>query len=254
MSCIISVVNNKGGVGKTTTVFNLSEALARSGNKVLMIDLDPQGSLTTYLGFDPLEMSHTIYDVLTNKISIEESIYNTENNNLNVITSSIDLSAAEVEIISKIGREFILKNKLEKIKGFYDYIVIDNSPSLGILTVNSMIASDYVIAPVDPTYLSLKGLEILKATISEVKTLNEKLELMGVLVTMFDGRTTHNNEVLELLLAKYPVFKSVIKRTIKFADACLSSKSIIDFAGPSFEGSVAYLDLAKEVMQLAEKN
>ena len=254
MSCVISVVNNKGGVGKTTTVFNLSEALAREGKKVLMIDLDPQGSLTAYLGFDPLKITHTVYDVLIDSMPIEDSIYETDTENLHIITSGIDLSAAEVAIVSKIGSEFVLKKKLGKIKELYDYIIIDNSPSLGMLTVNSLIASNYVIAPVDPTYLSLKGLDILTATLNEVKPLNENLEIMGVLVTMFDGRTTHNTEVLELLIERYPVFKSVIKRTIKFADACLASKSIMSFAGTSFEGSVAYLNLAKEVLEYGQED
>lgn len=245
---IISIVNNKGGVAKTTTVLNLSSALSKLGKKVLMIDLDPQASLTVYTGLNPIELEETIYNVLTDKINIKTAIYKTSDLDIDIIPSTIELSAAEVEIISRIGREHILKNKLSEIKELYDYIIIDNSPSLGILTVNSMMASDYVIAPVDATYLSLKGLDILTSTIDEVKNLNSNLELMGVLITMFDSRTSHHNEVLELLKDRYPVFKPIIKRTIKFPDSCLASKSIIDYAGREFEGSISYIELAKEVI------
>lgn len=246
---IISIANNKGGVSKTTTALNLSSALSKFNKKVLMIDLDPQSSLTTYSGLEPVNLNNTIYEVLTDKINIKESILKTYNDKVDIIPSSIDLSAAEVEIISRIGREFILKNKLEEVKDIYDYIIIDNSPSLGILTINSMIASDYIIAPVEPTYLSLKGLDILLSTIQKVQTLNINLRLMGILITMFDMRTSHHNEVLELLRDDYNIFNSIVKRSIKFSDATLAMESIIDFAGESFEGSKAYLNLAKEVLE-----
>lgn len=248
MNQIISITNNKGGVAKTTTVFNLSSALSKNNKKVLMIDLDPQASLTIYAGLNPIDLEKSIYDVLVNKSNIKTSIYETSDPNIDIVPSTIELSAAEVEIISKIGREYILKNKLDEIKELYDYIIIDNSPSLGILTVNSLVTSDYIIAPVDATYLSLKGLDILTSTIDEVRNINSNLKFMGVLVTMYDSRTSHHSEVLELLKDKYPVFESIVKRTIKFSDACLASQSIIDFAGESFDGSKAYLQLAKEVM------
>lgn len=249
MAIVLSVVNNKGGVAKTTTVVNLASALSKYNKKVLVIDLDPQASLTVYLGHDPLKLNRTIYDVLIGKINIKDSIIKTNDDKVDIIAANIELSAGEVQIISKIGREFILKNNINKINDLYDYIIIDNSPSLGILTVNSMIASDYVIAPVDPTFLSLKGLDILNSTIEEVKLLNNKLQLMGVLITMFDSRTSHHNEVLELLKENYPTFSTVVRRSIKFSDACLAYQSVIDYAGESFHGSKAYLEIAKEVIK-----
>lgn len=254
MSSIISVINNKGGVAKTTSVVNLASALSKLNKKILIIDLDPQASLTTYLGLDPVSLENTIYNVLTSKTNIKESILVTYDENIHIVPSSIDLSAAEVEIISKIGREFIFKNKLEEVKDFYDYILIDNSPSLGILTVNSMIASDYIIAPVEPSYLALKGLDILISAITEVQSLNTNLKLMGVLVTMYDSRTTHHQEVLDLLQNKYRVFDSIIKRSIRFSDACLAMQSVIDFAGEKFDGSQAYLDLAREVVDYVQES
>lgn len=245
---IISITNNKGGVGKTTTVINLSSALSKLGKKILMVDFDPQASLTTYIGLDPNTLNNTIYKVLTNKVDIKDSIIKTYDDNIDIIAASIDLSAAEVELVSKIGREYIFKNKLEQIKDSYDYIIIDNSPHLGILTINSLIASNCVIAPLEPTYLALKGLDILISTINEVQSLNVELKFLGVLVTMYDDRTSHHNEVLELLKSNYPVFNSIIKRTIKFSDSCLATKSIIDFAGENFEGLISYINFAKEVI------
>lgn len=248
MSTIISIVNNKGGVAKTTTVLNLSSALSKFDKKILMIDLDPQSSLSVYVGLNPVNLEKTTYDVITDKIDIKDVILKTNDKNIDIIPSSIELSAAEIEIISKFGREYILKNKLDEIKESYDYVIIDNSPSLGILTVNSMMASDFVIAPIDPTYLSLKGLDILTSTFNEIKKVNTNLIFMGVFVTMFDSRTSHHAEVLELLKTKYPVFDTIVKRSIRFSDACLATQSIIDYAGENFDGSKAYLKLAEEVL------
>ena len=251
MGKVISIVNNKGGVAKTTTAFNLSCALSRLGKRVLMIDLDPQSSLTIYCGLEPLELKKSIYDVLTNHCEAKDALMNSPIEGIDIIPASIDLSAAEVEIVGKIGREFILSDKLAPVVEGYDYIVIDNSPSLGVLTVNSLIASDYVISPSEPTYLALRGLEILTSTINQVVSFNGKLKFMGVLITMYDPRTSHHAEVIEELKKSYPTFKTMVKRSIRFSDSCLSSQSIFDYAGDSFSGAQAYLDFAKEVIDYA---
>lgn len=249
---VISIVNNKGGVAKTTSTINISSALAKMGKRVLMIDLDPQASLSVNFGLDPLEKAYNISTILTEDINLEEVICPTYIENLDLIISNIELSKAEFVLISKIGRENLLKKKIDKFvanhTGEYDYIIIDNSPSLGILTINSLMASDYVIAPTDPTYFSLKGLEILTSTIGEIKAWNESLEFLGVLVTMYDSRVKHHKDVIEALHAKYPVFDDIVKKSIKFADSCLSMSSIFEYAGDDFEGSIAYYNVAKEIV------
>lgn len=248
MGKIISIANNKGGVGKTTSTLNLGVALSKLDKKVLIIDLDPQSSLSLYFGIEPLDVNYTIYNVLTQNMKPQEVICHTDIRNLDLLPSNIELSKAELIMISKIGREFILKNKLEDLKNMYDYILIDNSPSLGLLTINSLMASDYIIAPTDATYLAMRGLEILIETVNEIKKFNNDLEFLGVIVTMFDIRTTHHNEVLKELKNRYPVFNSIIKRSIKFPDSCLSYFSIFDYSGNSFQGSRAYMEIAEEVI------
>ncbi len=248
MRKVISITNNKGGVAKTTTTLNIAVALTKLGKKVLMIDLDPQASLSVNFGIDPLERMISINNVLTEDTPIDETICATHIENLWIVTSSIELSRAEFTIINKMGREYILKNKINALEEDYDYIIIDNSPSLGILTINSLMAADYVIAPTDPTFFALKGLEILNSTLEEVKEWNKELEFLGVVVTMYDGRTKHHNEVVTALKERYPVFNSLIKRSIKFPDACLSMSSIFETEGDNFEGSQAYMSIAKEIV------
>ncbi len=248
MRKIISITNNKGGVAKTTTTLNIAVALTKLGKKVLMIDLDPQASLSVNFGIDPLERMVSINNVLIEDTPIEETICATHIENLWIVTSSIELSRAEFTIINKMGREYILKNKIKALEEEYDYIIIDNSPSLGILTINSLMAADYVIAPTDPTFFALKGLEILNSTLEEVKEWNKKLEFLGVVVTMYDGRTKHHNEVVAALKERYPVFEDFIKRSIKFPDACLNMSSIFETEGDNFEGAQAYMSIAKEIV------
>lgn len=254
MCKIISIATNKGGVGKTTISLNLAAALVKSNKKVLLIDLDPQSSLSIFFGLEPLEITSNIYNLLIDEVQAEEIVCQTHIKNLDLIPANIELSKAELSIINKMGREFVLKEKLENIKNKYDYILIDNSPSLGLLTINSLMASDYIIAPTDPTYLSMRGLEILYETVKEVNKFNENLKLMGVIVNMFDGRTSHHNEVLQELKNRYHVFDSIIKRSIKFSDSCLSMQSIFEYAGQSFEGSLSFEKLAEEVLSYATKS
>lgn len=247
MGKIISIANNKGGVAKTTTTLNLSAALAKLGKKVLMIDLDPQSSLSVNFGLEPLDINNNIYNVLIDELDAEEIICEIDEN-LYLIPANIELSKVEIIMMNKLAREYILKKKLEPIKDKFDYIIIDNSPSLGLLTINSLMASDYIISPTDPTYLAMRGLEILHEIINEVKTINPDVNFLGVVITMYDGRITHHKEVMSALKDRYHVFDSVVKRSIKFSDCCLGMTSIFEYAGKGFEGSRAYMALAKEVI------
>lgn len=247
MGKIISIANNKGGVGKTTTTLNLATALTKLNKKVLMLDLDPQASLSVNYGLEPLETHNSIYNVFMDELEINEIICKLEEN-LYLVPATIELSKVELNLISRLSRETILKKKLNTIVNNFDYILIDNSPSLGLLTINSLVASDYVIAPMDPTYLSLRGLEILNEVVDQVKEINENLQFMGVIITMVDTRVNHHREIIEELKNKYPIFNSVIKRSIKFSDSGLNMSSVFEYAGDKFSGSIAYLDIAKEVI------
>lgn len=248
MAKVISIANNKGGVAKTTTTLNLAVALTKLNKKVLMIDLDPQASLSVNFGINPLEKIVNINNVVVDDLSLDETICPIRPGKLYISPSGIELSKAEFSIINKIGREYLLKNKIEALKEEFDYILIDNSPSLGILTINSLMASDYIISPTDATYFAMRGLEILESTVNEIKNWNKKIEFLGVAVTMFDSRTAHHKEVLEVLKKRYHVFDGIIKRSIKFSDSCLNLSDIFDYAGDNFDGSVAYLKIAKEIV------
>lgn len=252
MGVIIAITNNKGGIGKTTSTLNLSTALARMGKKTLMIDLDPQSSLSVNYGLEPLEKFNSIYNVLVDELEADEIVCELEEN-LYLIPSSIELSKAELALIGKISRETVLKKKLEKLKNEFDYILIDNSPSLGILTINSLACADYVISPTDATYFSLRGLEILMEVISQIKEINPKLEFMATLITMVDSRVGHHRQVITELEKRYPTFEQLVKRSIKFSDAGLTMSSIFDYAGNAFEGAKAYNQIAKEVIEYGKE-
>lgn len=249
---IISMCNNKGGVGKTTSTLNIADALTKQGKKVLLIDLDSQASLSIYCGIEQENNKYSVYDVLIDNCSTREAIVNTTLG-IDLIPASIELSIVEHQLNSKIGREYTLKNKLDEIKDIYDYILIDNSPSLSILTINSLTASDYIIAPVEPEYLALRGLEVLMQTVREIqKTVNKNLKVMGVVITMYNSVTLHHNEIIEAIKNQYPIFKCLIKRSIKFSDAVLANKSIIDYAGIKFDGSNSYMEIAKEILEIGD--
>lgn len=252
MGVIIAITNNKGGIGKTTSTLNLSTALARMGKKTLMIDLDPQSSLSVNYGLEPLEKFNSIYNVLVDEIEASEIVCELEEN-LYLIPSSIELSKAELALIGKISRETVLKKKLEKLKNEFDYILIDNSPSLGILTINSLACADYVISPTDATYFSLRGLEILMEVINQIKEINPSLEFMATLITMVDSRVGHHRQVINELEKRYPTFEQLVKRSIKFSDAGLTMSSIFDYAGNAFDGAKAYNQIAKEVIDYGKE-
>ena len=252
---IISIANNKGGVGKTTSSINLAAELGRLGKRVLLIDLDPQSSLTIYLRFEPTDFEKNAYHLITRKCSAKEVIVRTDLDNVDLIPASIDLSVAEVEIIPFINREYVLKEQLKTIGEYYDYIIIDNMPSLGILTVNSFMASDYVIVPVEPSFLSYKGLEIIAQTINDIKKYNQTIEFLGTIVTMYDPRTQHARMIVDKINENFPFLNVIVKRSIKFSNAAIAGVSINDFAEANFAGSNAYKKLAREVERIvnAEK-
>jgi chromosome partitioning protein len=245
MAQTIAVSNQKGGVGKTTSTLNLAVALTELGMKVLMIDLDPQASLTISIGLEPENLEKTIYNALIEDVDIKKLILFSEL--LYFVPSTIDLSAAEMELVSEVGREFKLRDALEPVKDDFDYILIDCPPSLGLLTINALVACDVVIVPMAPEYLALRGFNLLEKTMAKVKKLNKKLTLMGILVTLYDNRTTHHKDVVLELQKSYPVFNSMIKKSIKFPDAVLAGQPIMTF-DRKFEGAVSYQDLAKEVI------
>lgn len=249
----ISIANNKGGVGKSSTSVNLGAALVQLGKSVLLIDLDSQGSLSVYYGLEPLELEHTMYDVIVGNCSSQEALIKL-NNDIDILPASIDLSIVELDLITRHRDNmlFALKDRLTDIIKNYDYTIIDCGPSFGLLNLSALIASDYVISPCVPEYLALRGLELLLQTVDQAKEHNPNLQFMGVLITMFNSMTTHHSEVCEEIRKRYKVFTSVVKKSIKFADACLARKSILEYA-PKFEGSISYLEFAKEVIENAQK-
>lgn len=238
---IISIANNKGGIAKTTTTVNLADALTRMGKKVLVIDLDTQGSLSIYMGIEPRILGVSIADVLKGECNLMEAMLPI-NNNLTLVPATVDLTLEE-------GQPGILKSKLEGYADKYDYVLLDNSPSYSIMTVNSLMASDYVIAPCEPEYLAFRGLENLCESIEAVKKYNTKLELMGVLLTKVQKNLCQHKDVMKLIRDNYKTFKAVIKKSIKVSDAVLAQQSLFDYAGVSNEISRAYWKVAKEVIE-----
>ncbi len=248
---VMSMCNQKGGVGKTTTTINLGAALAEYGRKVLLVDFDPQGSLSVGLGLNPHEMDLTIYNLLMQRdVTIDEVIVPTGVEGMDLLPSNIDLSAAEVQLVHEVAREQTLQRVLGPAIENYDVILIDCQPSLGLLTVNALTASDGVIVPLECEYFALRGVALLKTTIDKVRErLNPKLEIDGVLGTMFDGRTLHSREVMDRLVQAWgdKVFHTVIRRTVKFSDATVAGEPITAYASTS-TGADHYRQLAKEVL------
>lgn len=249
---IISMCNQKGGVGKTTTTINLGAALAEIGHKVLLVDFDPQGSLSVGLGVNPHTLDKSIYNLLLSKqYTVDEVIQESTVDGLDILPSNIDLSAAEVQLVSEVAREQTLTRVLRQLRSQYDFILIDCAPSLGLLTINALTASDYVLMPLECEFFALRGIALLTDTISKVSDrLNPDLEVLGILGTMYDSRTLHAREVLERVVQAFgeDVFHTVIRRTVKFPETTVAGEPITTYASAS-PGADAYRQLAREVLQ-----
>ena len=255
MGKIISVANQKGGVGKTTTTVNLATILAKKGKKVLLIDADPQGNATSGLGVEK-EVEFSIYDVLVNETPIEDTIQDTMIKNLKVCPSNINLAGAEVELVSMMSREQRLKEKLEEAKEKFDYILIDCPPSLGLITLNSFTASDSVLIPVQCEYYALEGLGQLLNTINLVKKhLNKNIQIEGALLTMYDVRTNLSNQVVKEVKKYFDekVYKTVIPRNVRLSEAPSYGMPITEY-DPRSKGAKSYIKFAKEFLKMNEED
>ena len=254
MGKIISVANQKGGVGKTTTTVNLCTILAKRGKKVLLIDADPQGNATSGLGVEK-EIEISTYDILANDATIEQSLQDTAIKNLKVCPSNINLAGAEVELVSMMSREQRLKEKLDEVKDRFDYILIDCPPSLGLITLNAFTASDSVLIPVQCEYYALEGLGQLLNTINLVKKhLNKNIQIEGALLTMYDMRTNLSNQVVKEVKKYFgdKVFKTVIPRNVRLSEAPSYGMPITEYDARS-KGEKSYIKFAKEFLKINEE-
>ncbi len=249
---VIAICNRKGGTGKTTTTINLAAYIASAGKFVLLADLDPQANATSGLGIDYQNLDQGIYEVLIGKIPASRAIRATKIDGLRVLPASPNLAGAEVELVSQLAREWRLKEALDEVKGAYDFILIDCPPSLGLLTVNGLVAASHVLIPVQAEYYALEGLGQVLETISLVKNnLKQDLDILGAVLTMFDARNNLSSEVAQELQKHFPnkIFNTVIPRTVRLAEAPSFGKTIMEF-DPNSRGAGAYHELAQELLQV----
>ncbi|GAB3324942.1 ParA family protein [Geodermatophilus aquaeductus] len=250
---VIAMCNQKGGVGKTTSTINLGAALVEYGRRVLLVDLDPQGALSVGLGVPAQQLERTVYNALMeHRTTLADVRVATDVPGLDLVPSNIDLSAAEVQLVSEVAREQTLLRALDSVRDEYDYILIDCQPSLGLLTVNALTAAHGVMIPLECEFFSLRGVALLVDTIDKVKErLNPELEISGILATMYDTRTVHCREVFSRVVEAFgdTVFQTVIQRTVRFPETTVAGQPITTWA-PTSSGAAAYRDLAKEVIAL----
>lgn len=247
---VMAVINQKGGVGKSTTVINLSACLGESKKKVLVIDFDPQGNSTSGYGVEKEELEHDIYDVILHDYPIEDVIMETCENNVFIAPATIQLATAEIELVTAMARESVLKDAIANIRDEFDYILIDCPPSLGLLTINALIAANSLLIPIQCEYYALEGVAKLLESMQMVKRrMNPELEIFGVLMTMFDSRTTLSKQVVDEVQNYFgkKMFKTIIPRNVKLSEAPSHGMPVIQYARVS-KGSLAYMKLAKEVV------
>ena len=247
---VLAIINQKGGVGKSTTAINLSAALGERNKQVLLIDLDPQGNSSSGLGIEKSQVTHCIYDALLNDVPIEEVILPDVFEGLDLVPATINLAGAEVELVSEMARENRLKEAVGSLRGKYDYIFIDCPPSLGLLTVNALVAADKLLIPIQCEFYALEGVTKLLDSMKRVKNmLNPSLEIFGVLLTMYDGRTTLSRQVADEVRSFFgkDVFKTVIPRSVKLSEAPSFGQPITEY-DPTGKGAQSYINLAKEVI------
>lgn len=252
MAKVISVTNQKGGVGKTTTSINLSAALVKRGKRILLLDMDPQGNASVGLGVNTEELEHTIYDVLLGEATADQAIVKTESG-VDVMTANGDLAGAQVELLNEIGRELRLKKALQPITENYDYIFIDCPPALNVLTINALVASNSVMIPMQCEYFALEGLSALISTIRAIReTLNSNLKIEGLLRTMYDKRNSLSGEVSRQLETHFgnKVYDTVVPRNVRLAEAPSYGEPAISYA-PHSKGARAYIFLADEMLKIA---
>ena len=248
---VMAIINQKGGVGKSTTAINLSAALGELGKQVLLVDLDPQGKSSRGLVIEKRQVHNCVYDVLLNDVAIEDVIIPDVGEGLDLVPATINLAGAEVELVSEMARENRLKDAVGSLRGKYDYVFIDCPPSLGLLTVNALVAADKLLIPIQCEFYALEGVTKLLDSMKRVKTrLNPTLDIFGVLLTMYDGRTTLSRQVVEEVRSYFgkTVFTTLIPRTVKLSEAPSFGQPITQY-DPSGKGAQSYVNLAKEVVQ-----